>query len=120
MPSWFGSKKNNPAPQEDPITIVGEDADQQSRDSGNGEHFSGDTKEKITVAPHETLSDEAAAKRLKIFKQHALHDPNLGNDDIDAIEGAVDSHNVGKENILVNELIDDSPYPEVRTDIYLP
>lgn len=62
---------------------------------------------------HVELTDEQAARRLKLFRQLAANDPNLSLDDINVIDSAVDNHNVDKENYLVEELVENSPYPEV-------
>jgi hypothetical protein len=68
----------------------------------------------ITVAPpHETLTDEQAARKLKLFREHAQNDLNIPTEDLDDVDNALQGHDVSKENELVAELLDDSPYPEV-------
>lgn len=69
-----------------------------------------------TVGPvhHEELTDEQAAHRLKLFRKVAVNDPNIDVNDLDAVDYAVDGHNATKENHLVDELVENSPYPEVR------
>ena len=62
---------------------------------------------------HVELTDEQAARRLKLFRELAANDPNLSLDDIQVIDSAVENHNVDKENYLVEELVENSPYPEV-------
>lgn len=64
---------------------------------------------------HVHLTDEQAAHRLKMFRENALHDPNIELDDLDAVDYAVEGHNVSKENQLVDELVENSPYPEVSS-----
>lgn len=105
MKFGLGSKKSTA----DAAEIIGDDADQNS-----GGEVPRDLQEKITTAPpHEQLSDDQAAKKLKMFRIAAIHDPNLPTEDIDRVDDAVDSHNVDKENVLVEDLMENSPYPEV-------
>ena len=104
MPSWF---KKAPA---DPIEVIGDDFDQHSSDK----ELPIDVKNKVSAPPPtEQLDDEQAARRLRVLRERALRDPNLPVEDIDAVEGALDAHDVEKENYLIEELIEDSPYPEV-------
>lgn len=104
MPSWF---KKAPA---DPIEVIGDDVDQHSSDK----EIPIDIKSKIeSPPPHEELDESQAAERLRILRERALHDPNLPAEDLDAVDGALDAHDLEKENYLVEELIEDSPYPEV-------
>lgn len=107
MPSWF---KKAPA---DPAQIIGDEFDQPN--SGAQVADDPDLMNKVEVPPaHEQLTEEQAAHKLHVYRNIALHDPNLPTEDIDAIEGALDAHDAEKENHLVEELIEDSPYPEVR------
>lgn len=62
---------------------------------------------------HAELTDEQAAHRLKLFRQAAENDPNLDVNALDTVDYAVDGHDVLKENELVDELLENSPYPEV-------
>lgn len=72
----------------------------------------------VTVAPpHETLTDEQAARKLKLFREQALNDPNIPTEELDDIDNALHSHDVSKENDLVAELVEDSPYPEVCVNL---
>jgi hypothetical protein len=74
-----------------------------------------DFKNRVRVPrPHEALSDEQAARRLKLFRQSAQYDPNIPTEDLNDVDNALDGHDVGKENDLVQGLVEDSPYPEVR------
>jgi hypothetical protein len=66
-----------------------------------------------TGAANEVLNDEQAAKRLRRFRELAENDPNIATEDLDAVDFAVEGHDPTKENNLIHELIDDSPYPEV-------
>lgn len=59
------------------------------------------------------LTDEQAARRLKLFRQSAQYDPNIPTEDLDDVDNALDGHDVAKENDLVQGLVEDSPYPEV-------
>ncbi|KAJ6441030.1 OPT oligopeptide transporter [Purpureocillium lavendulum] len=77
-----------------------------------------ETNEKDAVQPeHEELNDEQAARRLRLFREAAANDPNIGVDDLGEVDDAVMGHHVTRENQLVNELIENSPYPEVRAAV---
>lgn len=65
----------------------------------------------------EELTDEEAARRLKVFKKNTEFDPNIDHKDIDALDDVVANHDAKGENELVDELIEDSPYPEVRAAV---
>jgi len=77
-----------------------------------------DEKAVGTSSAHD-LSEAEAARRLKIFKHNAdaLWDPNLESDDLQAVDEAVEHHDKDGENHLVSELMDNSPYPEVRAAV---
>ena len=62
---------------------------------------------------HIQVSDEEAARRLKLYRAAMANDPNLALDNLEAIDDAVGGHDVAKENRLLGELVEDSPYPEV-------
>lgn len=71
--------------------------------------------EKRVIPPeHVQLNDEQAARRLRLFREAAENDPNIDLDDLGAVDDAVTGHDVNKENQLVDELVENSPYPEVR------
>jgi hypothetical protein len=102
MPFGFGSKKK---PANDQIEITGAEGD-----------LAYDEKTGTAPLQHEQLSDEEAAQRLKLYKIGALNDPNLPTEDIDALDDALGTHDVGRENQLVEDLVENSPYPEVSPD----
>ncbi|KUI68534.1 Sexual differentiation process protein isp4 [Cytospora mali] len=108
MPSWF---KKAPA---DPIEVIGDEFDQHSSDD---KELPADVKSKVESPPHEELDADQAARKLRVLREHALHDPNLPSENLDAVEGALDANDVEKEIHLVEELIEDSPYPEVRASV---
>lgn len=73
-----------------------------------------DLKGKLhSAAQNHPLSDEQAARRLKLFRQSAQYDPNIAIEDIDNVDNALERHDVDKENDLIHGLVEDSPYPEV-------
>ncbi|KAK6206031.1 hypothetical protein LQW54_007970 [Pestalotiopsis sp. IQ-011] len=77
-----------------------------------------DLKGKLhTAAQNAPLSDEQAARRLKLFRQSAQYDPNIAIEDIDNVDNALERHDVDKENDLIHGLVEDSPYPEVRAAV---
>ncbi|CAD0113079.1 unnamed protein product [Aureobasidium uvarum] len=79
----------------------------------------GKNEKDIGVSSAHELSEAEAARRLKVFKHNAdaLWDPNLERDDLQAVDEAVEHHDKDGENHLVNELFDNSPYPEVRAAV---
>lgn len=87
-------------------------------DSSSEKHGLEDAKSaqpERTELEHSHLTDEQAARRLKLFREAAENDPNIDVDDLGAVDYAVDGHDVNKENQLVDELMENSPYPEVCT-----
>lgn len=73
-----------------------------------------DLKSKARFATsHAALSDEEAARRLKLFRRSAQYDPNIPTEDLDDVDNALEGHDVVKENNLIQGLEEDSPYPEV-------
>jgi len=54
-----------------------------------------------------------------VFKKNAdaLWDPNLESDDLAAVDEAVGHHDKDGENQLVGDLLENSPYPEVRAAV---
>ena len=92
----------------------------RSEDLGSG---SDDTKEKDSVAVKATGADlsptdelETAAQLKAIKKKHEW-DPNFSEDLVDEIEEATQHHDVGGEVRLVDEIVENSPYPEVRAAV---
>ena len=127
MPSnWgFGNK-----PSGDPMAILGEDPTHPRGDAEVVQHGTSlelrprtgsstrgmavDIPEKTMQFTGEELSEDEAARRLKNFKKSAEWDPNMPKGEMDAVDDALASHDVHNENDLVNGLLENSPYPEVR------
>lgn len=103
----FGSKKSEP-------DVFQNIRDDQEMEPISYENPGPDKKGDPSSGPaNELLNDEQAAKKLRRFRELAENDPNIPTEDLDAVDFAVGGHDMGKENDLVHELIDDSPYPEV-------
>lgn len=90
----------------------------RSEDLGSGSNV--DVKEKNSVAIKASGSDltpgdelETAAQLKAIKKKHEW-DPNFSKDLVDDIEEATQHHDIGGEVRLVDEIVENSPYPEVR------
>lgn len=90
----------------------------RSEDLGSGSNE--DVKEKDPVAIKASGADltpgdelETAAQLKAIKKKHEW-DPNFAEDLVDNIDQATQQHDIGGEVRLVDELIENSPYPEVR------
>ena len=84
-----------------------------------GEKGVTDSAEIIEPPAHVELTEDQAARRLRLFREAAHNDPNIEVDDLDAVDYAVQRHNTSKENQLVDELVENSPYPEVSDQIDL-
>lgn len=95
----------------------------RSEDLGSGSNEDDMTKEKDSVAIKATGADlspsdelETAAKLKAIKKKHQW-DPNFSEDLVEGIEEATQHHDIGGEVRLVDELVENSPYPEVRAAV---
>lgn len=92
----------------------------RSEDLGSGSDV---VKEKDSVAVKATGAEltpadelETAAQLKAIKKKHEW-DPNFSEELVDDIEEATQQHDVGGEVRLINEVIENSPYPEVRAAV---
>lgn len=63
------------------------------------------------------ISELEAHTTLKQIKQKHQWDPNLPDELEEEIEGETDNHNLVGELRLVDELVENSPYPEVRAAV---
>jgi hypothetical protein len=57
--------------------------------------------------------EEAANRRLRAFERAHRWDPNLDDDQLDEIDEAVNAHDPRTEGKLIDEVFENSPYPEV-------
>ena len=65
-----------------------------------------------------TSADELeTAARLKAIKKKHEWDPNFASDLVDEIDEATQHHDIGGEVRLVDEVVENSPYPEVRAAV---
>jgi hypothetical protein len=74
--------------------------------------FAGDLKPTHSNAIRD-LSETEANRRLSVFRDDHSFDPNLPDAAFEAINNATRAHDQKGEAILVDELVEDSPYPEV-------
>ena len=92
----------------------------RSDDLGSG---SDEIKEKGSVAVKATgaqltPADELeTAAQLKAIKKKHQWDPNFSEELVDDIEEATQHHDVGGEVRLIDEIVENSPYPEVRAAV---
>lgn len=63
------------------------------------------------TAPDETL------KQLRNLKEHHHWDPNLPEDVVDELEEALQRSDPKSQDDIAHELLDNSPYPEVRSAV---
>jgi len=130
MPSgWgFGNKTPNPSEilGEDPLhprgdaEIVqhGASFELRTRTGSVSNAIAVDIPEKTMKSSLDEMSDDEAARRLKELKKAAKWDPNMPEEEIGEIEEAVAKHDGRAEHALVDELLENSPYPEVRLLLY--
>lgn len=90
--------------------------------SGSGSDSTPDIESKGNTAratgaellPHDEA--EANAQLRKIKSKHEW-DPNLPDELDEGIDEAIDGHNINSELRLVSEIVENSPYPEVRAAV---
>lgn len=111
----MGFKRTNTS--EDPVTATTTELndfnDGEPSSSKLGAEYAGDVKHDHSETVR-NLSEVEANRRLRMFRADHKFDPNLPDSAEGAIEDAVRSHSLKDEAALVDELVEDSPYPEVR------
>lgn len=60
------------------------------------------------------INEVEANRRLKVFERAHRWDPNLDDEQLDEIDEAVNAHDPRNEGKLIDEVLENSPYPEVR------
>ena len=97
----------------------GKNASPARSDSGSDDAV----KEKDSVAVKASGADLSpsdeleTAAQLKAIKRKHEWDPNFSEDLVEGIEEATQQHDIGGEVRLVDELVENSPYPEVRAAV---
>ena len=93
----------------------------RSEDLGSGSNEIDKEKDSVAVKASGadlTAGDELeTAARLKAIKRKHEWDPNFSEDLVEGIEEATQQHDIGGEVRLVDELVENSPYPEVRAAV---
>ncbi|KIV96090.1 OPT family small oligopeptide transporter [Exophiala mesophila] len=64
--------------------------------------------------PTRNLSEVEANRRLSTFRKQHHYDPNLPDSAFEAVDEATEARNHKGEAELVGDLVENSPYPEVR------
>lgn len=67
-------------------------------------------------AVDETAPDDVVAQ-LRNLKAHHHWDPNLPDDVVDEVNEALETSDKGAQSEIAHELLDNSPYPEVRAAV---
>lgn len=75
--------------------------------------FAGDVQKHDHSQTVRNLSEVEANERLRKFREDHRFDPNLPDVAEGAIQDATRKHSLKDEALLVDELVEDSPYPEV-------
>ncbi|EFR02303.1 oligopeptide transporter 5 [Nannizzia gypsea CBS 118893] len=63
------------------------------------------------------ISDVEANKRLDLYRRTHKWDPNLGDDTLDEIATAAALNDSNAQSKVIDRVIDNSPYPEVRAAV---
>jgi hypothetical protein len=119
----FGFKRTNTSGgHDDPVTVtelidMGGGGPSNSRGEPSmsklADEFGGVVKPDHTEAIAD-ISEAEANRKLKTFRDEHSWDPNMPDGAFDAVKSATEVHDGKTEAILVDELVNDSPYPEVR------
>ena len=98
-------------------------AESTSPESSSSENIKGVTQEKEDVAAVATgisdrrISEVEANRTLRHIKKTHRWDPNLPEELEEELEEKTEEHNLAGELRLVDELVENSPYPEVRAAV---
>lgn len=100
-------------------------AESSSPESASTDHVKGkgDAEEKEDVAAVATgindrrISEVEANQTLRHIRKTHRWDPNLPEELEEELEEKTEEHNLAGELRLVNELVENSPYPEVRAAV---
>lgn len=77
------------------------------------DEFGGNVHKGSHATAVKDISEAEANRRLSAFRAEHSLDPNLPATALEAIEDATRAHDQKGEAVLVDELVEDSPYPEV-------
>jgi hypothetical protein len=72
-----------------------------------------DTEKDSGISTGVDINEVEANRRLKAFERAHRWDPNLDDDQLDEIDEAVNAHDPRTEGKLIDEVFENSPYPEV-------
>ena len=98
-------------------------AESTSPESASSENVKGGVKEKEDVAAVATgindrrISEVEANRTLRHIQKTHRWDPNLPEELEEELEAKTEEHNLAGELHLVDELVENSPYPEVRAAV---
>jgi len=70
-------------------------------------------KDSVTLASGREVTEAEANRRLSLFKKTNRFDPNMEKEDLERIDELMEDHNVVGEVRAIDELMENSPYPEV-------
>lgn len=120
----FGFKRSNATG--DPATNTTINNGISDSDSGDAPvvdrlapEFAGDVKHDHSEDIFD-ISEVEANRRLSMFNKEHFYDPNMPDTAFEAVDEATQAHDQKGEKLLVGELIDDSPYPEVSDRQFQP
>ncbi|KAF4552813.1 putative OPT oligopeptide transporter protein [Elsinoe fawcettii] len=101
---------------QDPVTITDlSEGDNNGEGSGTSNVVAGhgDANPVIDAVVRD-ISEAEANHRLNVFRQDHKWDPNMPDEAIEMVDAVTGAHDSKGEAQLVGEVIENSPYPEVR------
>lgn len=104
----------------EPLPLENAEPSRNSDSSGKDiELAETERKGSVVLASGQEVTEQVANKRLSTYHKANRFDPNLGNDDLDEIEGVLEEHNAAGEGKAIDEFVENSPYPEVLLTVPL-
>jgi len=68
-------------------------------------------KDSVILASGAEVTESQANHRLSLFKKTNRFDPNMEKEDLEKIDEAMEDHNVVGEVQIIDEYLENSPYP---------
>ncbi|PNS17217.1 Sexual differentiation process protein isp4 [Sphaceloma murrayae] len=109
----LGFKRTNT--NQDPVTVTDLTDSKNGEASGSSNIVAGhgDANPIIDEVVRD-ISEAEANRRLKVFRRDHKWDPNMPDEAIEMVDAVTGAHDPKGEAQLVGEVIENSPYPEVR------
>ncbi|CAC9891319.1 unnamed protein product [Aureobasidium pullulans] len=109
----LGFKRSNTNQEPITVTEIGADDGNNAASSSKIVAGHGDAEEIIHGVVRD-ITEVEANHRLNVFRQDHKWDPNMPDEAIEMVDAVTGTHDAKGEAQLVGEIIENSPYPEVR------